>query len=100
MYQGTDVTLHIGNSETECHMQSAAQRNAAVVSRRSYVTRGQDTGYRNTKETSVLSFQWGEGVHTKLKRAGLLGDLRKVGLAWINSPRNTNTLSIEALERF
>lgn len=100
MYQGTDVTLHIGNSETECHMQSAAQRNAAVVSRRSYVTRGQDTGYRNTKETSVLSFQWGEGVHTKLKRAGLLGDLRKVGLAWINSPRNTNILSIEALERF
>lgn len=79
-------------------MQSAAQRNAAVVSRRSYVTRGQDIGYRNTKETSVLSFQW--GVHTKLKRAGLLGDLRKVGLAWINSPRNTNTLSIEALERF
>lgn len=98
MYQGTDVTLHIGNSETECHMQSAAQRNAAVVSRRSYVTRGQDI-----KETSVLSFQWewgGGGVHTKLKRAGLLGDLRKVGLAWINSPRNTNTLSIEALERF
>lgn len=45
-------------------MQSAAQRNAAVVSRRSYVTRGQDTGYRNTKETSVLSFQWGGGGFT------------------------------------
>lgn len=73
MYQGTDVMLHIGNSETECHMQSAAQRHAAVVSRRSYVTRGQDTGYKNTEETSVLSFRWGWGFTLNCKELDFLG---------------------------